>query len=159
MNDLSFVHEICKSGLWKWSPSENLTEIMEFFRRSCIFFLWLISKNKISESYRIIIFNMYSQKNGFCHLYRYLLHFRSRSPPQWFSRLCVNNYIILFAYSFKHTSKFKFMKTNKHILLTQKGRCKTKKMKISIIPALRRLHRIIIRLIQSMLSPFKYFFQ
>jgi len=97
MNDLSFVHEICKSGLWKWSPSENLTEIMEFFRRSCIF-LWLISNNKISESYRIIIFNMYSQKNGFCHLYQYLLHFRSRSPPHSDSVDCVSIIILFYSH-------------------------------------------------------------
>jgi len=65
--------------------------------------------------------------------------------------------IVLFEQSLKDTINLSFMKTNKHILTTQKLKCSKKKMKISVTQGLHRIYLIVIKLIQRILSPFNYF--
>jgi len=65
--------------------------------------------------------------------------------------------IVLFEQSLKEATNLNFMKTNKHILITQKRNCTKKKMKISVTQGVRRVYRMMIKFIQRILSPFKFF--
>lgn len=50
------------------------------------------------------------------------------------------------------------MKYTKHVVMTQKGRCTKKKMKLSLPHVFRRLQRAMAKLVRSIFAPLKYFF-